>query len=149
MKIGLYGEVVRQSVVKARELIAKRKYTDSADDIRRCRSEIINMRNDTESKIVEVLKSQDFYSLSNCRDLIFHVQEHRFTLLQIEAALQDLGLEFLGFDKFINSKFIRNKFKKQYPDKNALISLKLWHEFQTNNPDIKLAYVFWVKKISN
>ena len=40
----------------------------------------------------------DFYSLSGCRDLLFHVQEHRLNLPEIAAFIADAGLAFLGFD---------------------------------------------------
>ena len=50
------------------------------------------------SDIPKVLKFSDFYSMSECRDLLFHVQEHQFTIPQIEATLQELRLEFLGFE---------------------------------------------------
>ena len=40
----------------------------------------------------------DFYSTSECRDLLFHVQEHRLTLGQIESFLAESGLHFIGFE---------------------------------------------------
>ena len=40
----------------------------------------------------------DFYSTSECRDLLFHVQEHRMTLPQIKAFLVAQELQFLGFE---------------------------------------------------
>ena len=39
----------------------------------------------------------DFYSLSSCRDLCFHEQEHIFTVKQLQETLQSNGLKFLGF----------------------------------------------------
>ena len=39
----------------------------------------------------------DFYTLSKCRDLLFHRHEQRFTLGGVAAALQALNLRFLGF----------------------------------------------------
>ena len=40
----------------------------------------------------------DFFSTSECRDLLFHVQEHRLTLSQIESFLAEFGLHFVGFE---------------------------------------------------
>ena len=57
--------------------------------------------------------SSDFYSVSSIRDLIFHVQEHRFTLLQISKILKDLNLEFLGF--IYPNPFMKEKFSKLFP----------------------------------
>ena len=36
--------------------------------------------------------SNDFFSLSTLRDLIFHVQEHRFTFLEIKNCLDELEM---------------------------------------------------------
>jgi hypothetical protein len=36
--------------------------------------------------------------MQECRDLLFHVQEHRFSLPQIGATLEELGLDFVGFE---------------------------------------------------
>ena len=59
-----------------------------------------------EEKHQQLTKSNDFFSLSMLRDLIFHVQEHRFTLSQIKKCLNKLGLKFCGFeDKVIISNF--------------------------------------------
>ena len=45
-----------------------------------------------------VAASGDFFSTSGCRDLLFHVQEHRFTIPQIAAFLAENDLAFVGFD---------------------------------------------------
>jgi len=39
----------------------------------------------------EAMRLDDFFSLSECRDLLFHVQEHRFTIPQSGDALDALG----------------------------------------------------------
>ena len=89
---------------------------------------------------------KDFFSLSECRDLLFHVQEHRFTLPQIEAALQALKLKFLGFE--MRGQRVLRKFRKSHPSKDALTSLPLWHKFELKNPMTFLGmYQFWCKKM--
>ena len=40
MRIGLYSENARRSIVEARALIAERGYRPTVDDIRKCRQEI-------------------------------------------------------------------------------------------------------------
>ncbi len=83
--------------------------------------------------------------MSMCRDLLFHVQEHRFTLLQIKAALETLSLSFLGFEFFDNE--IIKQFSMSYPEKDALYSLALWNEFEKANPHFFIGmYQFWVQK---
>ena len=48
--------------------------------------------------LARVAQGEDFYSLSGCRDLIFHVQEERFTLPRIASVLDELELDFVGFE---------------------------------------------------
>ena len=145
MLIALYSEIARQSIVEARKQIAKKEYTSSPDDIRQYREEIINMDINTDSESSKIIGSRDFYSLSEFRDLLFHVQEHRFTLPQIEEALSNLGLNFLGFEH--KQSWVRSKFIERYPETDALTSLPLWHQFELENPDIFSGmYRFWVQK---
>ena len=102
------------------------------------------MNPNSDSKITQVVESPDFYSLSACRDLLFHVQENRFTLPQIEAALNDLDLRFLGFE--LKQSWIVS-FSEFYPEKDALTSLSLWHQFELKNPGtFSRMYQFWVQK---
>ena len=82
MKIGLYSETARQDIISGRSLVAEKGYTASPEDIRRCRQDIIAMAEDGNRKMEEICNKRDFFNLSNCRDLLFHVREHRFTLLR-------------------------------------------------------------------
>jgi 2-polyprenyl-3-methyl-5-hydroxy-6-metoxy-1,4-benzoquinol methylase len=145
MKVGLYSDTARQPIVKARKYITKKKYTTSPDNVRKFREEVINMDPNSDSEITQVVGFRDFYSLNACRDLVFHVQEHLFTLPQIEAAVNDLGLRFLGFE--LKESWIRRSFSEFYPEKDALTSLSLWHQFELKNPrTFKGMYQFWVQK---
>ena len=83
--------------------------------------------------------------MSGCRDLLFHVAEHRFTIPMIEDALGRLDLEFLGFSMFSNIAALL-RFKQTHDD-DALTSLVQWHAYETENPDTFSAmYQFWVRK---
>ena len=94
----------------------------------------------------ELVESIDFYSTSSVRDLLFHVQEHRFTLPEIETALESLGAEFIGFE--LTNPQIKNNFQEINPGNEALTSLSHWHQFEQNNTDTFAGmYQFWVQKI--
>ena len=144
MKIGLYSEIARQDIANCRREIAEKEYTSSPGDIRLYREEIMNIVAKSDLKIFKATDYHDFFTLSECRDLLFHVQEHRFTLPQIEEALNDLGLKFLGFE--LKESWVRNEFRKLYPEE-ALVSLPLWHQFELKNPaTFNGMYQFWVQK---
>ena len=60
-----------------RAFIAEHGYGQSADDIRRFRQDLLATGSETARRIAA--ENRDFYSTSECRDLLFHSQEHRFT----------------------------------------------------------------------
>ena len=142
MKIGLYSEAARQDVVSARALIAEEGYGATADGIRRCRQHIIAKAQAGDLEMAKICARQSFFTLSECRDLLFHVQERRFALPEIEAGLEALGLRFLGFD--LEDGKALGRFRKSDPDGRAETSLSHWHRFELKNPDtFRGMYQFW------
>ena len=95
MQVGLYSKLARQNVVAARALIAERGYRPIPEDIRRCREEILAAADGSLLKSASAFS--DFFTTNECRDLIFHVQEHQMTLPEIKAFLAENGLQFTGF----------------------------------------------------
>jgi SAM-dependent methyltransferase len=96
MRLGLYSRKARQDINDARKFIAQRGYRPCAEDIRRFRQELIGFGDDTSTR--PATESEDFFSTSACRDLLFHVQEDQLTLPEIKAFLSQNRLEFLGFE---------------------------------------------------
>ena len=93
--------------------------------------------------IQRIVNRYDFYSTSSTRDLIFHVQEHRFTIPQISGILKKFNLEFLGF----TNPNIKKKYINAFPNDKKCTSLKNWHEFEKKNKEIFIGmYNFWVRK---
>lgn len=145
MKIGLYSESARQCVVDGRAMIAERGYTASAEDIRKCRQEIIEKVKGGNLKMAEIIRFRDFFSLSECRDLLFHVQEHRFTLMQVDEALAALRLKFIGFE--ISDPDTLRKIDEAGAAGRRPVSLHEWHKFELENPGtFSNMYHFWCQK---
>jgi tetratricopeptide (TPR) repeat protein/2-polyprenyl-3-methyl-5-hydroxy-6-metoxy-1,4-benzoquinol methylase len=141
MFIALYSELARADVVATRDFIATRGYKATIDDIRRCRQDIIALDESPERAIV---RRADFYSTSNCRDLLFHVQEHRFTIPQIKDFLAANGLEFIGFELEATES---SRYRAQFPDDPAGTDLDHWHEYEQKNPHTFASmYQFVVQK---
>ena len=91
-----------------------------------------------------ITRSTDFYSLSTLKDLLFHVQEHRFTILQMKDCLNKLGLKFCGFE----SKQIVSHFKKTNKAKFDLYDFDKWQAFEEANPNAFAGmYQFWCQKV--
>src|ERR1051326_448262 len=116
-------------IVAARALIAARGYRPTADDIRRCRQDVVAA---VDAQVASVAQRDDFFTLSECRDLLFHVQEHRTTVPEIKSFLAANGLEFGGF--FIDAA-TRARFAARFPKPQAALDLDCWHAFETEAPD--------------
>ena len=141
LKVGLYSEIARSDIVKAREFIKKNDFKNTLEDIRSCRQMIMDENKDLILK--KIPNRFDFYSTSSVRDLIFHVKEHRFKLSQILKILKNLNLEFLGFNEPHNNK----KFNINYKNN---VSLSEWDLLEKNYPDsFGGMYNFWVRKKNN
>ena len=146
MKIGLYSEIAHEDVIAVRSLIAEKCYSSSPEDIRRCRQEVIGLAADGNPAMAKICDINAFFTTSDCRDLLFHVQEQRLTLPQIEAALTSLQLKFLGFET--RDRRTLRKFRESHPNTNAPTSLSMWHEFELDNPDTFIGmYQFWCQKL--
>lgn len=143
MSIGLYSEQARRQIVAARSIIHREKLIPDQNNIRNFRRRI--MRHELGDALYELCKSSDFYSTSRCRDLLFHFKEHRYTLPQLERAVADLHLAFIGFE-FDNTQ-VTNAYRSQYPQDQDMTNLALWDQFETRHPNtFAKMYNFWCQK---
>jgi len=144
MRIGLYSAMARRHIVRARELIATEGFQPTPDGIRACRSAILARRHD-DPLLARVVRGGDFYALSGCRDLLFHVQEARFTLPQLVGMLVDLDLEFIGFE--FPDDGAAAAYSREFPGDPARTDFANWHRFEASRPDtFAHMYQFWVRQ---
>jgi tetratricopeptide (TPR) repeat protein/2-polyprenyl-3-methyl-5-hydroxy-6-metoxy-1,4-benzoquinol methylase len=142
MALGLYSKTARRHLVKARELIAADGYSATPDDIRRLREDLT--AKDAGAELQWLSRLSDFYSTSDCRDLLFHVREHRLTLGQIDAFLVESGLRFIGFELDPGAL---HKYRARFNDDPPCTNLRNWARFEAENPDTFIGmYQFWVQK---
>ncbi|NQU59038.1 MAG: tetratricopeptide repeat protein [Rhodospirillales bacterium] len=146
MSVALYSKHARQSVTAARDFIAAGGYTATPDGIRRCRTDIMALedQNPGNNPVGGVMNNADFYAMSPCRDLIFHVQEHQFTIPAIAEALNTLGLRFLGFE---TNPSVLARYRQQFPDDKTLTDLENWSRMESADPSLFWnMYQFWTMK---
>lgn len=138
MRVGLYSETGRRAVVAARQFITGRNYAATVEDIRQCRQELID------SPLRPIAKFNDFFSMSECRDLLFHVQEHRFDLPAIETFLATAGVELVGFEL---APPLRELYRRRFSNDAAMTNLDHWHAIEQDRPDTFASmYQFWIVK---
>jgi SAM-dependent methyltransferase/Tfp pilus assembly protein PilF len=142
MMLAVYSEIGRRDTVATQQWAAERGFSGTVDDIRQCRQEILATRDRPEFD--EVKSLADFYATSEVRDLLFHVQEHRFTLPQIGGLIAANGLNFVGFEM---GHEVLKRYKTRFPKDLSMTNLAKWHEFERENPRTFLhMYQFWLQK---
>ncbi len=139
MHLGFYSDAGRKDVIAARSFIAERGFGSTPSEIRRCRQELLK------TPLASVTRFTDFFSTSECRDLLFHVHEARMTIPTINTFIGEHHLKFLGFEfdapvqHQLRSHFVTSGW--------SLTDLGRWHEFETRFPDtFSGMYQFWVQK---
>ncbi len=146
MKLGFYSEIARRQVVRIRQWIADQGHAATLSDIRACRQQLMALELDAKApeNFGMATQSSDFFATSTCRDLLFHVQEHRTSLTAIAAFLQDNGLVFLGFE---TEPHVLNAYKARFPNDPTATDLAQWQAFENENPDVFFnMYQFWIQK---
>jgi len=143
MNIGLYSKLGRRNIISL-----KAKYDDqdryvSDDEIRQLRIDIINSNdNDVVNNLISFT---DFFSLHECRDLLFHENENNYNMQELASLIEDAGLEFIGFD--IQDSSILTSFRKMFPEPNAQSIMSNWRLYEERYPDtFSGMYVFWCRK---
>lgn len=128
INLGLYSELARRDVVVLRDLIAEKGFPPTAQGIRACRSYV---RSTPPQDFLFVKGSTDFYSLSACRDLLFHVQEVRYTIPGLRDLLASAGLRFTRFRSFGH---MMQMYREAYPADPDGLNLDNWDAFERKNP---------------
>ena len=139
MLVGLYSERGRRDVVAAKAFIAERGYASAPSDIRRCRQELMSVGRG--ARFSSLAQRADFYVTGECRDLLFHVQEHRFTLRDLRKHIDALGLRFNGF-------VLSDPMAIRYAESHARSAdPEDWERFEARFPDAFAGmYLFWVQE---
>ncbi|WP_390614571.1 class I SAM-dependent methyltransferase [Maricurvus nonylphenolicus] len=141
IKLGLYSSTARKAVSAVRKIYAESDLEPTAENIRSVRRALLDSSAKDEFKGIELFG--DIYAMSPCRDLLFHVQEHSYDLLQVRDLLELFNLEFLGFtfaDGSVNSAF------DQCYGRESRRDLGAWHTFEESNPrTFESMYQFFVR----
>lgn len=140
--LGLYSRAARRLVTDARRHIAASGLRADLSDLRAFRSACLSGAAPELSRLTE---EADFFSASNLRDLVFHVQEHQFDLLEIKEMLARHGLDFLGFAAL--PEVVRRAYGAASPKDPTHTNLESWHAFEMRHPRTFAGmYQFWCRK---
>jgi ubiquinone/menaquinone biosynthesis C-methylase UbiE len=134
MSIGLYSAIARRVVTMFLELYPPDERLPIEDRIRDFRYRIIRARAATWQ--AGGVRTGDFFTMSGCRDIFFHVHETRMTIGDIARALNGLGLRFLEFAP-----------PRSIAGQPPLQDLEAWAPFEEQHPGLFVGmYQFWCAK---
>lgn len=129
--IALYSELGRRALAPARDFVRQGGYGVTPDELRRFRKAVYALP-ETVGWRADLLGREDFYSLSMLRDLLFHVQESRFTIDSLGAIIAQSGLRFCGFAA---EPGLYPAFARRFGPKADPLDLAQWKVFEQENPD--------------
>ena len=142
IKLGLYSELARRNIIQFQRRYPTDKINMTEEKIQYYRSQILNTSNEDDKSLMIF---NDFYTMSDFRDMVFHVNEHNFNISKIKDMLKQVNLDFCGFSGFttLSNSFINNLGKKF-----NRCDLNDWEKIELYEPDLfKGMYQFWSQKI--
>lgn len=118
----MYSTLARALVNQARIWARQRGYSDVPSGIREFRRAVMTL-DDSDPMKIRLTGCPHFYSMSGCRDLVFHVQEHTFTLLELADVFHRLKLTVLQVD--VKSAAHSTAYRERFPEDTAATELAL------------------------
>ena len=140
IKLGLYSEAARAPLIFSRRRASLLGAEPTDSQIRGYRRTLLDAGG---SELDALCEWSDFFNLSEWRDLIFHAQEHQFSLLQIDRLLDDANIRFCGFE---NPSLIK-KFRTFHGDSSSIYDLGAWQAMEAQDRSLFTGmYQFWCQK---
>jgi SAM-dependent methyltransferase len=147
LKVGLYSTRARAHVTEARARAAHGGqggigFGPTPDGIRAFRAAVLAAPDgDPVKKTLSAW--DDFYSMSGCRDLVFHAEEHTFTLAEVDALLGELGLRVVRLD--IKNPAHLAAYQQRFPDDPTCTRLASWEVLEDERPNLFASmYSLWL-----
>ncbi len=98
--------------------------------------------------IREILNTalRDFRATSECRDFLFRVEEHRYTLPQVQALLEGAEVRVAAVAAMPTTL---GDYASRFTDDPAMTDLAHWDEFEIEHPDAFAGmFLLWVEHVS-
>ncbi len=132
LRVALYSERARSIVTSARQHVKESGIRSDAAGIREFRQYVRSLPEGAPLK--GLTRWADFYSLSTCRDLIFHVMEHQYRLPQIDAMLRGAGLIPVDLVQGLGPDVLA-EYRRRFPDDRTMTSFQNWDLFEQAFPN--------------
>lgn len=131
IKLALYSSTARRSILETRDFIEASGYQPTREDILTCRQYLASEYLKGNERF-PIHKWRDFYTLSECRDLLFHIQEHNYTLPEVKSLLEGADLRF---DRFSIDSKTKAAYDEMFNSNGQPESLDNWARFEETYPE--------------
>ncbi len=142
MYISLYSTTAHRILNDVRQQMRDKGLKPNHKDMKIARADIIGRPKGDTARAAAWYR--DFYSASEMRDLIFHIQERTYTFLQIKDTLERLGLELVQMVSL--SEWLKKLYLERHPDNPAMDNLEYWNEIEPEFPDAWAAMYHFICK---
>ncbi len=140
MHVALYSAAARREISAVREMVSDAGWAPTPAGLRALRQMIVDR--ESTDPLRRIADFPDFFSTSECRDLLMHVQEHQFSLPEIAAFLDAEGFDLLGFETRAEAGY-----RRRFPNDPSATNLANWAEFEAEHPaTFAEMYQFWIQK---
>ena len=130
LRIAVYSQHARRPISLVRDYIVKEGIKPTIKNIKDMRKYLKALPEN--NPMNSCTRWRDFFNLSECRDHLFHVQEHQFTLPRIKEVLEELNMEFKGFIFTTNERPLM--YQRRFPDDPQAFNLDNWNKLEEENP---------------
>ena len=131
MHLGFYSTMARRHFLVAQQAVQEHGYPGTAEGMRRFRKDMHRLV-PREAYEWIIQNAPDFYTLSTCRDMLFHVKEHTHTLPQIDDLLNAVDMEFI---RMAVQPDVQALYNQVFPDDPEGGTLAHWHALEEAHPD--------------
>ncbi|MEO0972458.1 MAG: methyltransferase domain-containing protein [Pseudomonadota bacterium] len=141
MLVALYSKIARERILgEVHRYIQEKGYAANEADIRQFRQDVL--RSEAGHFLRNAQRFREFTSLCECRDMLFHVQEHLHTWLEVARRIDNAGLRVVSLPV---QPELKQRYVRMFPGDPQATNLANWHTFELRNPEaFKGMYYLWV-----
>lgn len=144
MRLGFYSHIARRFTKNLRRFLSQQGYPENDEGLRQARQDIFAKAADSDFAVVT--QYRDFYTMSECRYLLYGAQDNNLTIAQIRKMLNRFNLAFLGF--IFSDNQVPAHYSERFPEDPNMRNLENWEIFEEENPDTFIeCYDFWCQKV--
>jgi 2-polyprenyl-3-methyl-5-hydroxy-6-metoxy-1,4-benzoquinol methylase len=140
-KLALYAKKYRETLAFEKSLIKKLNLRPNLEGVRRAREVLFK---EGQNKMFSSSSIRDFYSTSECIDLLMHTQELSYDIDELETFFQS-KYSFLGF--VFGNSLKQKLYDQNFPEDYKRLNLKNWKKLENDNPNLfSSMYQLWMQK---